>query len=398
MLSGRKILLGVTGSIAAYKSALLVRLLVKEGAQVQVMMTCAAHDFITPLTLATLSRNPVLTEFTTGSGGTWANHVEWGLWADVMIIAPASANTIARMASGQCDNLMLATWLSARCPVWVAPAMDLDMYRHAATQSNLKALASFGVKVMEPRHGELASGLTGQGRMAEPEEIVAALNIAMTGALQGKRALVTAGPTYEAIDPVRFIGNHSSGKMGFAIAASLAKQGAAVDLVTGPTHEVAQHPSVKVHPVTSASEMAQASEPLFAASDITVLAAAVADYRPTHPADQKIKKADQELTIELTRTIDIASSLGARKRPGQLLVGFALETEHEVENAKSKLKRKNLDLIVLNSLRNKGAGFGYDTNQVTIIGKDGQINEIGLQSKSAVADEIVQQIVQQLNG
>jgi phosphopantothenoylcysteine decarboxylase/phosphopantothenate--cysteine ligase len=395
MLQGKKILLGVSASIAAYKAAVLVRLLVKEGAQVKVIMTHSATEFITPLTLATLSKNPVLVDFAKDKTGEWNNHVELGLWADVMLIAPASANTIAKMANGLCDNLLLATYLSARCTVMLCPAMDLDMLAHGATQKNMDRLRSFGNQFIEPGYGELASGLIGNGRMAEPEEIVAKLKVHFSsGKLAGKKALVTAGPTYEAIDPVRFIGNHSSGKMGFAIAESLAQAGATVTLVSGPTHQQVNHPNIKLIPVKAAQEMYEACAAVFVTQDITVLSAAVADYRPTVQADQKIKKKEGGLTIELTQTIDIAATLGKQKKNGQLLIGFALETEQEKNNALKKLESKNFDMIVLNSLNDKGAGFGHDTNKITIIHRNHQEQHFDLKDKKAVANDIVQAITQ----
>lgn len=395
MLQGKKILLGVTGSIAAYKTAILTRLLVKGGAEVRVIMTRAAADFITPLTLSTLSKNPVLTEFQKSETGEWNNHVELGLWADALVVAPASANTLAKMATGQCDNLLMATYLSARCPVFFAPAMDLDMLRHPATTENISLLKKRGNQVIDPAYGELASGLVGNGRMAEPEEIVHYLEHFFQDKkkLSGKRALVTAGPTYEAIDPVRFIGNHSTGKMGFAIANTLASEGAIVDLVTGPTHESTQTAGVTTHRVTSAEEMYQQCLHFFGKADITVLSAAVADFRPLNRADQKIKKGEGNLTIELTKTTDIAASLGREKKKGQVIIGFALETENEKSNAEKKLNNKNFDLIVLNSLNNPGAGFGHDTNQVEIIGKNGS-RVYPLKSKTEVASDIVNSIIE----
>ncbi|MEI9918248.1 MAG: bifunctional phosphopantothenoylcysteine decarboxylase/phosphopantothenate--cysteine ligase CoaBC [Bacteroidota bacterium] len=395
MLKGRKILLGVTGSIAAYKAAVLTRLLVKEEAEVKVVMTNPATDFVTPLTFSTLSKNPVYTKFFKEDNGEWNNHVELGLWADAIVIAPASANTIAKMANGICDNLLLACYLSARCPVFFAPAMDLDMMKHPTTQSNLSKLESFGVKMLEPGFGELASGLIGIGRMAEPEEIVHQLTIhfATTETLKGKKALVTAGPTHEAIDPVRFIGNNSSGKMGYAIAEVLASRGAQVELVSGPTHLTTTHPNITVTKVTSAEEMYVACSSVFPKMDITVLSAAVADFRPTVKADQKIKKGEGGLTLELTKTYDIAAELGKIKKAGQIMVGFALETQKEKENAEKKLASKNFDFIVLNSLQDAGAGFGHDTNKVTIIGRNHVVKEFSLKSKKEVAIDIVNSIV-----
>ncbi len=398
MLRGKKIVLGVSGSIAAYKSALLTRLLVKEGAEVRVVMTHSAKDFITPLTLSTLSKNPVLCEFVKDATGQWNNHVELGLWADAIVIAPASANTLAKMANGLCDNLLLATYLSARCPVFVAPAMDLDMLVHPSTKNNIETLKAFGNHFIDPTHGELASGLMGYGRMAEPEEIVSFLQKHFTkGKLSGKKVLVTAGPTYEAIDPVRFIGNHSSGKMGFAIAEQLANEGASVTLVTGPTQQHTNHAHISVVSVTSAEEMYTAATQHFSNADITVLSAAVADYRPTVKADQKIKKKEDTLTIELTKTHDIAASLGKLKHNGQIIVGFALETENEQDNALRKIEAKNFDLIVLNSLNDTGAGFGHDTNKVTILDKNKQAKTFELKDKKAVAVDIVNAILEKIH-
>ncbi len=396
MLHGKKILLGVTGSIAAYKSAVLVRLLIKSGAEVRVIMTASAHDFITPLTLSTLSKNPVLTEFFKSKSGQWNNHVELGLWADVFLIAPASANTLAKMANGICDNLLLATYLSARCPVMIAPAMDLDMLQHPSTKHNLEKLKAFGNDIIEPAHGELASGLIGKGRMAEPEELHDYLLSFFTKNLPllGKTALVTAGPTYEAIDPVRFIGNHSSGKMGYALAEALANHGATVHLVSGPTHLHTNHPNISVTSVQSAEEMYQACKAVFPTMDITVLSAAVADYKPKDRVDQKIKKKDETLSLELVKTHDIAASLGKLKEKNQVLVGFALETEDEEANAKKKLESKNFDLIVLNSLNDSGAGFGYDTNKISIIDRNHAIRSYGLKSKKDLANDIVTQILE----
>jgi phosphopantothenoylcysteine decarboxylase / phosphopantothenate---cysteine ligase len=400
MLAGKKILLGVTGSIAAYKSAVLTRLLVKAGAHVKIIMTKSAHGFITPLTLSTLSKNPVLTDFIKDNSGLWNNHVELGVWADVMVIAPASANTLAKMANGLCDNLLLAAYLSARCPVFFSPAMDLDMLQHPATKENIQKLHSFGNQIIEPAFGELASGLVGLGRMAEPEEIVHQLSkfFQNNARLHGKKVLVTAGPTHEAIDPVRFIGNHSSGKMGFAIAEALANEGATVNLVTGPTQQHTEHPLISVKHVTSAEEMYDACATLFPNIDITVLSAAVADYKPTVRADQKIKKKEATLAIELTRTHDIAASLGKMKHNGQVIVGFALETEHEEANALKKLDSKNFDLIVLNSLNDKGAGFGHDTNKITIIDRKQQQKTFDLKNKKEVARDIVNAIIEKIHG
>ena len=395
MLSGKKIILGVCGGIAAYKSAVLARLLVKAGAEVKVIMTPSAHQFITPLTLSALSKNPVLTSFEKEKTGEWNNHVDLSLWADAMIIAPATANTIAKIAWGFCDNLLLATYLSARCPVWLAPAMDLDMLQHPSTKSNLEKIRSFGNTLIDPTYGELASGLTGTGRMAEPEDIFKQIDFFFNTdqKLKGKTVLVTAGPTYEAIDPVRFIGNHSSGKMGFAIAEELAREGAVVNLVTGPTDQKTQQVGINLKQVTSAEEMYNACTALFAQTDITVLAAAVADYRPAAQSTEKIKK-NGSMTLELTKTHDIAASLGKIKQPGQFVVGFALETEQEHDNALKKLESKNFDMIVLNSLKDPGAGFGHDTNKITIIDRQHKTTPFALKDKKAVAKDIVQAIIE----
>ena len=399
MLQGKKIILGITGSIAAYKAAVLTRLLIKAGAEVKVVMTPSSQSFITPLTLSTLSKNPVLTEFIKDETGEWNNHVDLGLWADVLLIAPASANTIAKMANGICDNLLSAVYLSSRCPVFLAPAMDLDMLAHASTQANLKKVASFGNHFIDPAYGELASGLIGTGRMAEPEEIVSHLESFFRNEqkLKGKTVLVTAGPTHEAIDPVRFIGNHSSGKMGFAIAESLANCGAHVNLVTGPTALHTSHPNVSVKKVMSAEDMYHACIELFPKTDIAVLAAAVADYKPTVVADQKIKKKDETLVIELTKTHDIAASLGKLKHNGQIIVGFALETEQEQANALKKLESKNFDFIVLNSLKDSGAGFGHDTNKISIIDRQQNVRSFDLKNKKEVANDIVSVIIEKVH-
>lgn len=398
MFKDKKIILGVCGSIAAYKTALLARSLIKAGAQVRVVMTPAALDFITPLTLSTLSKNPVLTEFARDKTGQWNNHVELGLWADALVVAPASANTLAKMANGLCDNLLLAVYLSARCPVFFAPAMDLDMLQHPSTQNNIETLLNYGNRLIQPAYGELASGLTGVGRMAEPEEIVEQLSSFFLAdqKLRGKKVLVTAGPTQEPLDPVRFISNHSSGKMGFAIAEALADLGAEVNLVTGPTHQHTSHARIRVKNVTTAKEMLDSCTRVFDETDIAVLSAAVVDYRPREMAVQKIKKKEGDLTLELTKTDDIAIALGKRKRNGQVIVGFALETENEEVNALGKLKSKNFDLIVLNSLNDEGAGFGHDTNKVTIL--DGTKKAtFELKSKKQVAADIVQAIIEKIH-
>ena len=368
----------------------------KEGADVKVVMTDSAKDFITPLTLSTLSKHPVLSNFVKNEAGEWNNHVELGLWADAMVIAPASANTISKMAHGQCDNLLLAVYLSARCPVFIAPAMDLDMWQHPATKSSLDKLKSYGNHLIEPAHGELASGLIGTGRMSEPEDILNHLQrfFSEKKKLDGKKALVTAGPTHEALDPVRFIGNNSSGKMGYAIAAELAEQGAQVTLVSGPTYLTIAHPLIETKRVTSAAEMFEACITSFPVADIAVLSAAVADYKPAQVANQKIKKSDQDLSIQLVKTHDIAAELGKKKTSGQLIVGFALETENEVINARKKISAKNFDLIVLNSLNDKGAGFGHNTNKISLIDRKGEITEFSLKNKKEVAQDIVNAIVE----
>lgn len=392
MLQGKHILLGVTGSIAAYKAASLVRLLVKAGCEVQVVMTTLAKEFITPLTMATLSKRPILVEFFDPENGAWNSHVKLGEWADCMLIAPATANTLAKMTWGVADNLLLTSYLSARCPVFVAPAMDLDMYAHPTTQQNLKLLKERGVEVVEPGSGFLASGLEGKGRMAEPEDIVASLEAFFDEkkkSLAGKHLLVTAGGTREAIDPVRFITNHSTGKMGYALAAELAERGARVTLISGPTGlEVPR--GVERVDVVSAEEMYRAAVEHFAECDGAVMCAAVADYTPAVVADHKIKKSDDDMSIALKRTRDIAAELGRRKG-GRLLVGFALETDHEEEHAEAKLQRKNFDFIVLNSLRDAGAGFGVDTNVVTLIDREGR-EALPLLPKREVAARIVDKI------
>jgi phosphopantothenoylcysteine decarboxylase/phosphopantothenate--cysteine ligase len=399
MLKDKKIILGVCGSIAAYKIAVLTRLLIKSGARVKVIMTPAARDFITPLTLSTLSKNPVLADFAKDKTGQWNNHIELGLWADAFVIAPASANTLAKMAYGLCDNLLLAVYLSARCPVFFAPAMDLDMLQHPSTQKNIEKLSGYGNHLIQPAFGELASGLSGDGRMAEPEDIMEHLNsfFSKEAKLKGKKVLITAGPTHEPIDPVRFIGNHSSGKMGFAIAEALANQGAEVYLITGPTHQHTENRQIRVKHVTTAKEMFDACSVFFPSADITVLSAAVADYRPAAEAKQKIKKKDENFTITLTKTDDIAASLGKLKHNGQIIVGFALETEAEEAHALKKLESKNFDLIVLNSLNDKGAGFGYDTNKITIMDGKKKTKNFELKSKKQVAEDIVEAILEKIH-
>ncbi|MBC3848027.1 bifunctional phosphopantothenoylcysteine decarboxylase/phosphopantothenate--cysteine ligase CoaBC [Winogradskyella echinorum] len=400
ILKDKNILLGITAGIAAYKSASLVRLFIKAGANVKVVMTPASKDFITPLTLSTLSKNPVYSSFVDEEieGEVWNNHVDLGLWADYFIIAPATANTMAKMANGVCDNILLATYLSAKCPVYFAPAMDLDMYKHQSTKASFEKLTSFGNKLIPAGTGELASGLVGEGRMAEPEEIIDFVekDILIQLPLNGKKILITAGPTYEALDPVRFIGNHSSGKMGFEIANAAANLGAEVVLVTGPTHQKINHNLVVVKPVISAEDMYNEVHKHFKASNIAILSAAVADYRPKTVANQKIKKKDTTFSIELEKTKDILKSLGQIKTK-QFLVGFALETNNELEHAKGKLVSKNLDLIVLNSLQDKGAGFGVSTNKVTFITSSNEVIENKLKSKAEVAKDLMQQILKQLD-
>lgn len=392
ILSGKKVILCITGSIAAYKAATLVRLFVKANADVRVIMTPSACSFITPLTLSTLSKHEVHTEVSNGSS--WNNHVELGLWADAMIIAPTTATTLGKMANGIADNMVVATYLSAKCPVYIAPAMDLDMWKHPSTLSNIKKLESYGNKIIPVGDGELASGLSGEGRMAEPEEIFAYLENAFSKGkdLLGKKVLVTAGPTYEAIDPVRFIGNRSSGKMGVAIAESCANRGARVELVLGPSRLTVDHPNINCIRVQSAQEMYEAATKVFPSCNAAVMAAAVADYTPKTVSDIKIKKKDGDLNIPLERTKDIAGYLGSIKN-NQVLIGFALETNDEIANANRKLQKKNLDFIVLNSLNDKGAGFQHDTNKIRIIKKSGESLEFDLKSKTEVAEDIVNELV-----
>ncbi|MDD2799278.1 MAG: bifunctional phosphopantothenoylcysteine decarboxylase/phosphopantothenate--cysteine ligase CoaBC [Bacteroidales bacterium] len=398
-LKSKKIVLGISGGIAAYKCAQLVRLLVKQGAEVKVIMTTLAKEFITPLTLATLSKNPILVDFFDPTNGEWNSHVKLGLWADAYVVAPATANTMAKMANGVADNLLLTTYLSARCPVFFAPTMDLDMYAHPTTQQNIQTLTSFGNIVIEPGIGELASGLEGKGRMAEPEEIVAILEdyFSIKKELTGKKIVITAGPTYEKIDPVRFIGNYSSGKMGFALAEECAKRGAEVTLVCGPVNLETQIPNIQRIDVESAQEMFEAATNAFKTADSAILCAAVADFTPESSSHEKIKREKDDLVIRLKPTQDIAATLGKSKREKQILVGFALETNDEQSNAQSKLERKNLDFIVLNSLQNTGAGFRHDTNQISIIEKSGEISDFELKSKQAVASDIIDRLVQHFN-
>ncbi len=396
MLGGKNILLGITGGIAAYKTTFLIRLLIKAGAHVKVILTESASSFVSPLTLATLSKNPVLTDFVKESEGSidWNNHVELGLWADLMLIAPATANTLSKMANGTCDNLLLAVYLSAKCAVFFAPAMDLDMHKHPSTKASFKKLQSFGNVMIPSTSGELASGLHGEGRMAEPEEIVRFIQDYLSKGLPlgGKKVLITAGPTYEAIDPVRFIGNHSSGLMGFELAKVAADMGATVVLISGPSHLTVEHPMITLIRVVSAEEMYTTAHKYYKDVQIAICTAAVADYRPKTVADQKIKKSAENLTINLVKNKDILLSLGEKKKQ-QYLVGFALETENELENAKGKLKKKNLDAIVLNSLNDKGAGFGKTTNKITFIDKNLQIKTFDVKTKAAVALDILNEII-----
>lgn len=400
ILSGKNILVGITAGIAAYKTAQLVRLFIKAGAKVKVVMTPASKDFVTPLTLSTLSKNPVYSTFVNEeeTGSVWNNHVELGLWADIFVIAPATANTLAKMANGICDNLLMATYLSATCPVYFAPAMDLDMYQHESTRLSLTALESFGNIMVPATHGELASGLVGEGRMAEPEAIVGFIEKHTLNQLplKGKKILVTAGPTYEAIDPVRFIGNHSSGKMGFEIAKAAANLGAEVILISGPSNEQVEHGLIQTIKVVSAAQMYDAAHDYYDRMDIAILSAAVADYTPKHSSKIKIKKKTPEFSIELKKTKDILGSLGKIKK-NQFLVGFALETNNELEHAKEKLINKNLNLIVLNSLQDQGAGFGGTTNKVTFITDRLEIIENGLKLKQDVAVDLINQIIKQIH-
>lgn len=400
MLSKKKILIAVSGSIAAYKIASLVRLFVKANAEVKVIMTPAAQGFITPLTLSTLSKNPVFSNVSSDEG--WNNHVELGLWADVMLVAPATANTLAKMANGLCDNMLLAAYLSSRCPVFIAPAMDLDMWIHPATQHNVQKLLSFGNHLLPVEDGELASGLVGKGRMAEPETMVLHLETFFAkqesqNTLAGKTVVITSGPTQEAIDPVRFITNHSTGKMGTAIADKMAQQGARVLLISGVTTIKPKNPAVELVPVRSAEDMYQAAASYFSVADVTILAAAVADYTPKTKADQKLKKKEGDLKIELARTTDIAATLGKQKKAHQIMVGFALETNNAIENAQRKLVKKNFDFIVLNDLSDKGAGFGHDTNKVTFLEQNGAITRYTIKTKAEVAVDIVDKVIQLLN-
>lgn len=395
MMKGKKIVLGITGSIAAYKAAVLARALIKKGAEVQIVITPAGKEFITPLTLSTITSKPVISEFFARRDGTWHSHVDLGLWADAMLIAPATAATIGKMANGIADNMLITTYLSMKAPVFVAPAMDLDMFAHPSTQKNLDTLRSYGNIIIEPGEGELASHLVGKGRMEEPENIVAVLEdfFAKKSDLAGKKVMITAGPTYERIDPVRFIGNYSSGKMGYALAECCAERGAEVTLISGPVSITAKHPNIRTISVESAEEMYQAAINEFGSSDAAILCAAVADFTPELKADKKIKREKDDLIIKLKPTQDIAAALGKLKKDNQVMVGFALETNDEVEHAKDKLERKNLDFIVLNSLNDKGAGFRHDTNKITIIDKENVI-EFPLKNKKEVATDIINHLAE----
>lgn len=400
MLKGKHIILGISGGIAAYKAVSLLRLFVKAGADVQVVITPAGKEFITPVTLSALSGHPVISEFFTANTGSWNSHVDLGLWADAVVIAPATASTIAKMANGVADNMLITTYLSAKAPVFIAPAMDLDMFAHPSTQRNLDWLRSYGNQIIEPASGELASHLIGKGRMEEPEQIFKVVADFLTHRkdMEGKKVMITAGPTYEKIDPVRFIGNYSSGKMGYALAEECAERGAEVVLISGPVSIKAHHPSIKVVSVESAQQMHDAALLAFADSDAAIMCAAVADYAPVVVADKKIKREKDDIpVIELKKNPDIAAALGKIKKPGQMLVGFALETDNEMANAQSKLERKNLDMIVLNSLADKQAGFGVDTNKVTIIEKDGKVHSYEVKPKKEVAADIVDLITAKQN-
>ncbi|MDB5226865.1 MAG: phosphopantothenoylcysteine decarboxylase [Bacteroidota bacterium] len=400
MLNGKKILVAVCGSIAAYKTAYLIRILIKKGASVRVVMTHGATEFISPLTLATLSKNECYTDYTNPSKTNWNNHVELALWADLMIVAPATAATISKMANGHCDNLLMAVYMSVRCPVIVAPAMDEDMWKHPSTRTNIQELQSFGNKIISVNSGELASGLTGEGRMEEPEEIVDFISESFRGSsnnstpsskLSGKKILITAGPTYEAIDPIRFVGNHSSGKMGVALAEKAYELGAEVQLILGPS-KLDTSKGIKVTRVFSGKEMYAASKKHFSSTDICIFAAAVADYTPKIFSEQKIKKTEDEFALTLKKNVDIASEFGKIKKKDQLSVGFALETNDEIKNAKTKLARKNFDLLVLNSLNDKGAGFQFNTNKITILNRNNKITKFELKNKEEVAADILKSI------
>ena len=396
MLKGKKVLLGVTASIAAYKTAELVRLFKKAGASVRVIQTEASLDFVASLTLATLSENPVLTKMVDGESGEWSKHVALGLWADMMVIAPLTANTMAKMKNGECNNLLLATYLSAKCPVYFAPAMDLDMYKHPSTKANINTLEEYGNILIPSGFGELASGLLGEGRMAEPTEIIELITNELNKnlPLTNKRMLITAGPTHEPIDPVRFIGNRSSGKMGIALAVEAANKGAKVDLILGPTSMDCKHANITVHEIETAEQMYRQVEAVFDAADISIFVAAVADYTPEFVAENKIKKSDMSLSISVIKTTDILAVMGKKKRANQVIVGFALETENEIANAQKKLNCKNLDMIVLNSLNNKGAGFQHNTNKITIIDKENNITDYKLKDKNEVAKDVMNKIIE----
>ena len=396
MLKGKKVVVAVTGSIAAYKSALIVRQLIKSGAEVKVVMTASSHDFITPLTLSTLSKNPVYSEFTSSKeSGTWNNHVGLGLWADIVLVAPATANSLSKMASGESDNFLMAVYLSAKCPVYIAPAMDLDMYKHPSTKENIEKLVSFGNIIIYPGSGELASGLEGEGRLAEPEEIIEFItqDLRAKQPLFGKKILVTAGPTHEALDPVRYLGNGSTGKMGFSLAKKASELGAEVTLISGPVSLATPNPSIERINVISAQEMFEAVTAKYEHQHIVIMAAAVADYTPASFSQSKMKKKDGELSIELKRTQDILAHLGQHKQ-NQILVGFALETNNERENAQGKLERKNLDFIVLNSLNDEGAGFAGESNKVSILSKNNKSIDFELKSKEDVSVDILNYLIQ----
>jgi phosphopantothenoylcysteine decarboxylase/phosphopantothenate--cysteine ligase len=395
MLKDKKILIGVTGSIAAYKIPFLVRLLIKEGADVRLILTDAAKDFVTPLTLSTLSGHPVENKFFDATDGSWHSHIELGNWADVFLIAPVTATTLGKLSNGIADNLLVATYLAARCPIYFAPAMDLDMYHHPTTKANIDKLISFGNVLIEPTEGELASGLCGAGRLQEPEVIVKVLqnHFEKKKDFRNKKILISAGPTYEKIDPVRFIGNFSSGKMGYALAEEFAERGAKVQLVSGPVNLKLENPNIEITRVNSAKEMAKECLDRFPGSDITIMAAAVADYTVADPASEKIKKKDGDLSLQLVPTTDILCEMGKQKKKGQFLVGFALESDNEIDHAKKKLENKNLDLIVLNSLKDKGAGFGHDTNKITVFDAAGTKDSFELKSKREVAQDIANKIL-----
>ncbi len=394
-LTGKKIVIGITGGIAAYKIPFLIRLLKKKGAELRIAVSKKALDFVTPVTLSTLAETPVVSEFSNADDGTWHNHVEWAQWADLLLFAPVTANTLSKMAKGQADNFLMAVYLSAKSPVFIAPAMDLDMYAHPATKKNIQTLKSYGLHIIPATSGELASGLTGYGRMEEPEKIIEIIEAYFDNykPLKNKKVLITAGPTYEAIDPVRFIGNHSSGKMGIALAETAAQLGADVELVLGPSNLMPTHKKIKTTKIVSAEQMYQAVQKLFPTSDITVMSAAVADFTPKKVAENKIKKGGNTLELELKRTKDILKSLGKIKNNKQILVGFAMETENELNNAKAKLKKKNLDFIVLNSLNEKNAGFKHDTNKITMIDKNNSVKEFALKTKTDVAKDIFNEIL-----